>query len=104
MKNFRAKYNIPPNVSVRYAAQREWFDDRQTGEVVILMIAFIEGGTIILMGTITRNFLAPPKSTQPKLPPPLPKSPPRAPQPNLPSRTEQPEEEERPERQGRDGD
>ena len=104
MKNFRAKYNIPLNVGVRYAAQGEWFDDRKTGEVVIPMIAFIEGGMIIPMGTITRNFLAPPKSTQPKLPPPLPKSPPRAPQPNLPSRTEQPEEEERPERQGRDGD
>ena len=88
MKNFRAKYNIPPNVGVRYAAQGEWFDDRKTGEVVIPMIAFIEGGMIIPMGTITRNFLALPKSAQPKLPPPPPKSPPRAPQPNLPSRIE----------------
>ena len=88
MKNFSAKYNIPPNVGVRYAAQGEWFDDRKTGEVVIPMIVFIEGGTIIPMGTITRNFLALPKSAQPKLPPPPPKSPPRAPQPNLPSRIE----------------
>ena len=44
MKNFRTKYNIPPNVGVRYAAQGEWFDERKTGEVVIPMIAFIGGG------------------------------------------------------------
>ena len=37
----------------RYAAQGEWFDDRKTNEVVIPMIAFIEGG----MGTLTRNYL-----------------------------------------------
>ena len=30
MKNFRIKYNIPPNVGVRYAAQGEWFDERKT--------------------------------------------------------------------------
>ena len=57
MKNFRTKYNIPPNVGVRYAAQVEWFDERKTGEVVIPMIAFIEGRMTILMGTFTRNFL-----------------------------------------------
>ena len=32
-------------------------DDRKTGEVVILRIAFIEGGITIPMGTLTRNFL-----------------------------------------------
>ena len=57
MKSFRTKYNIPPNVSVRYTAQGEWFDERKTGEVVIPMIAFIEGGMTISMGTLTRNFL-----------------------------------------------
>ena len=57
MKSFRTKYNIFPNVGVRYAAQGEWFDERKTGEVVIPMIAFIEGGMTILMGTLTRNFL-----------------------------------------------
>ena len=57
MKSFRAKYNIPPHVSVRYAAQGECFDERKTEEVVIPMIAFIEGGMTILMGTLTRNFL-----------------------------------------------
>ena len=54
MKSFRTKYNIPPHhVGVRYAAQGEWFDERKTGEVVIPMIAFIEGGMTIPMGTHT---------------------------------------------------
>ena len=57
MKSFRTKYKIPPNVGVRYVAQGEWFDKRKTGEVVIPMIAFIEGGMTIPMGTLTRNFL-----------------------------------------------
>ena len=57
MENFRAKYRIPPTVGMRYAAQREWVDARKTGELVIPMIAFIEGGMTIPMGTITRNYL-----------------------------------------------
>ena len=57
MKKFRTKYRIPPSVGIRYAAQGEWVDDRKTGEVVILMIAFIEGEMTILMGALTRNFL-----------------------------------------------
>ena len=57
MRNFRIKYNIPPHVGVRYAAQGEWYDERKTNEVVIPMIAFIEGGMTIPMGTLTRNYL-----------------------------------------------
>ena len=57
MKNFRTKYNLPPHMGVRYAAYEECFDERKTGEVVIPMIAFIEGGMTIPMGTLTRNFL-----------------------------------------------
>ena len=57
MKSFRTNYNIPPHVGVRYAAQGEWFDERKTGEVVIHMIAFIEGGMTIPIGTLIRNFL-----------------------------------------------
>ena len=49
MKNFRTKYNIPLNVDVRYAAQGEWFNERKKGEVVIPMIAFIEGRMTIPM-------------------------------------------------------
>ena len=57
MEKFRAKYRIPPSVGTKYAAQGEWVDDRKIGEVVILMIAFIEGEMTILMGALTRNFL-----------------------------------------------
>ena len=57
MESFRTKYRIPPTVGMRYAAQGEWVDARKTGEVVIPMIAFIEGGMTISMGTITRNYL-----------------------------------------------
>ena len=44
-------------MSMRYVAQGEWVDDRKTGEVGIQMIAFIEGGMTIPIGTITRNYL-----------------------------------------------
>ena len=57
MKSFRTKYNISPHVGVKYAAQGEWLDERKIGEVVIPMIAFIERGMTIPMGTLTRNFL-----------------------------------------------
>ena len=42
------------------------------------------------------------RSTQPKLPPPPPKSPPRAPQPPLPSRAEQPDPKRRREPKGKE--
>ena len=58
MRSFRSKYSIPPHVGVRYAAQGEWFDERKTNEVVIPMIAFIEGGMTIPMGTISINYLS----------------------------------------------
>ena len=57
IKNFRTKYSIPPNVGVRYAAHREWFDDKKIGEVVIPIIAFIEGGMTIPMGTSLETSL-----------------------------------------------
>ena len=57
MERFKGKYRIPPTVGMRYAAQGEWVGARKTGEVVIPMIAFIEGGMTIPMGPITRNYL-----------------------------------------------
>ena len=44
-------------MGVRYAAQGKWYDERKKNEVVIPMIAFIEGGMTIPMGTLTRNYL-----------------------------------------------
>ena len=56
-ERFKAKYRIPLTVGMRYATQGEWANDRKTGEVVIPMIVFIEGGMTIPMGNITRNYL-----------------------------------------------
>ena len=66
VKIFRIKYNIPLNVGVRYTAQEEWFDERKTGEVVIPMIAFIEGGMTISM-VIPRFFRLSPTQCAPNM-------------------------------------
>ena len=58
IRNFSSKYGIPSTVGMRYAAQGEWVNARQTGKVVILIIAFIEGGMTIPMGSITRSYLS----------------------------------------------
>ena len=53
MENFRAKYSIPKRVGTKYCKEGRWHTDRQEGEVVIPMIAFIDGGIRIPMGAIT---------------------------------------------------
>lgn len=57
IESFRAKYRIPSTVGMRYASPQTWRRDRQTGEVVIPMIAFIEGGMTIPMGNLTKSYL-----------------------------------------------
>ena len=57
LESFRAQYRIPPEVGVRYCKEGQWFEERREKEVVIPMIAFIEGGMRILMGTVTRDYL-----------------------------------------------
>ena len=42
---------------IRYCKEGEWHEKRQEGDVVIPMIACIEGGIRILMGTVTRDYL-----------------------------------------------
>ena len=59
LEKFRAQYKIPPGVAIRYCKEGQWHKDRQEGEVVILMISFIEGGMRIPMGTVTRDYLEP---------------------------------------------
>ena len=54
---FKEKYQIPPEVVVRHCATEGVEFDRKMGEVVIPMIAFIEGGMTIPMGRITRDYL-----------------------------------------------
>ena len=57
MEGFRAKYRIPQGVGLEYCSSNQILTKRETGQVVIPMIAFIEGGMTILMGRITRDYL-----------------------------------------------
>ena len=57
IESFKEKYNIPQEVVVRHYTTEEVEFDRKVGEVVIPMIAFIEGGMTVPMGRITRDYL-----------------------------------------------
>ena len=57
MEGFRAKYHIPPGVVLKYCSLDRVHTDREMGQVVIPMIAFIEGEMTLLMGRITRDYL-----------------------------------------------
>ena len=57
MEKFIADYRIPNNVGLRYCEEGEWHFMRQGGEVVIPIIAFIEGSMRIPMRPVTRNYL-----------------------------------------------
>ena len=50
MKKFIADYRIPSNVSLRHCKIGEWHLLRRTGEMVIPILAFVEGGMRIPMG------------------------------------------------------
>ena len=54
---FKEKYHIPQEVSIRYCSTAGLVFDREVGEVIIPMIAFIERGMTILIGRITRDYL-----------------------------------------------
>ena len=57
MEKFITNYRIPPNVGLRYYEEGEWHSRRNNGEVVIPLIAFIEGGVRIPMGPVMKNYL-----------------------------------------------
>ena len=57
MKGFRAKYHIPQGVVLEYCSLDRVHTDREVGQVVIPMIAFIDGGMSLSMGRITRDYL-----------------------------------------------
>ena len=54
---FKDKYHIPQEVSLRYCFPEGLAFDREVGEVIIPMIAFIEGGMTLPIGRITRDYL-----------------------------------------------
>ena len=57
MEKFIVDYRIPSNVGLRYCEEGEWHFMRQGGEVVIPMIAFIEGGMRIPIEPMMRDYL-----------------------------------------------
>ena len=56
MEKFIADYKIPSNVGLRYCREGEWHIMRREGEVVISIIAFLEGGMRIPMGPVMRDY------------------------------------------------
>ena len=54
---FKQKYNIPQEVGLQYCSTEQIVTDKEMGEVIIPMIAFIEGKITIPMGRITRDYL-----------------------------------------------
>ena len=57
MEKFVADYKIPSNVGLRYRKEGDWHIMRQEGEVVILIIAFLEGGMRLPMRPVMRDYL-----------------------------------------------
>ena len=57
MEGFRAKYRILQGVGLQYYPLDWILTNREEGEVVIPMIAFIEGGMTLPIGRITRDYL-----------------------------------------------
>ena len=57
MEGFRAKYRISSRVGLEYCSLDQILSKRETRQVAIPMIAFIEGGRTIPMGRITRDYL-----------------------------------------------
>ena len=52
MEKFIADYRIPNNVGLKYCKEGEWHIMKREGEVVIPIIAFLEGGRRIPMGVV----------------------------------------------------
>ena len=57
MEKFIADYRIPNTVGLKYCKEGEWHFMKQEGEVVILIIAFLEGGMRIPMGPVMKDYL-----------------------------------------------
>ena len=57
MEKFIADYRIPSNMGLRYFEAGDWYIKKEVGEVVIPIIAFLEGGMRIPMGPVMRDYL-----------------------------------------------
>ena len=57
IKDFKAKYHILQGVALWYCAPDRIVIDKREREVVIPIIAFIEGGMMLPIGRVTRDYL-----------------------------------------------
>ena len=57
IEGFRARYHILQGVALQYCAPDQILTNRPMGEIIIPMIAFIEGGMMLPMGRVTRDYL-----------------------------------------------
>ena len=57
MEKFITNYRIPNTIGLRYCKEGEWHIMRREGEVVIPIIACLEGGMRIPMGSVMRDYL-----------------------------------------------
>ena len=57
IKAFKDKYHIPHGVTLRYCSPEQIVTNREEGEVIIPMIAFIGRGMTLPMGRITWDYL-----------------------------------------------
>ena len=57
MEKFIADYKIPSKVGLRYYKEGDWHIMRQEGEVVIPIIAFLEGGMRLPIRPVMRDYL-----------------------------------------------
>ena len=57
MEKFVADYKIPCNVGLRYCKEGDWHIMRREGEVVIPIIAFLEGGIRLPIRPVVRDYL-----------------------------------------------
>ena len=57
MEKFVTDYKIPNNVGLRYCKEGDWHIMRREGEVVIPIIAFLEGGIMLPMRPVVRDYL-----------------------------------------------
>ena len=54
---FKERYHIPQEVGLRYCSTEQIVTNREVGEVIIPIIAFIKGGMTLPMGRITMDYL-----------------------------------------------
>ena len=57
IKKFVTDYKIPSNVGLKYYKEGDWHIMRREGEVVIPIIAFLEGGMRLPMHPVMKDYL-----------------------------------------------